>query len=616
MKTRVKPVTKDRLGLMLVAVTLIVMAAVGFFAHQQRLKLHQAAVQQMGQALVRAIAGAEPVRLADSDTVKALLKRVITPTVDPNLAYVAVTKPDGLILSATGPITPQVRPLALEPHAWFGNQRLSMQTPSEQVHEFYGPIMHQGSLEGFVRLAYFAEPRSGWWSEMPFIASLLLPVVLLMASAHALGRYELKSLTQLGARVTEMAQTLQPEHTLSVKGNNVSDFRRHFEQFMELVQSWTQQTRQAAQAAQTSAHLTAYRQEKLESVLNALPDALLMVNEDCIPTFVNPRAEHLMGKKSDAMIGHPVNTWCDNPEVQSFLLKFRNAAASPGIPSLSYTPNGAPDQRILVSVQALMSPRDANSLIGRLVLFRDLSAEYMAHQSGAEFVAHASHELKTPLATLAAYSEQLLDYATLDETERVNAVNVINEEARRMASLINNLLNISKLESGTLTLSRKRVKLHEMLQDAYDALLPVARQREIDLQLRIPPDLGAARLDKDLLRIAVDNLLENGVKYSNLGGRVTLSAEMLENSELQISVRDQGIGISRPDMARVFDKFYRSSSSEATHRRGHGLGLYLARQIVELHQGRITVESELGKGTLFTISLRAQPMSLEETVAA
>lgn len=383
MNTRVNPVAKDRVGLLLVAVSLLVMATVSFFAQQHRIKLHQDAIQQMGQALVRAVAATESTKLIKPETGKAFLTRVIAPSVDSNLAFAAVTGPDGQVLYAIGPIVPNARPLSKEPHAWFGEARLKLPESVHEVIEFHAPILQDGTLGGFVRLAYFSRPNQSWLADIPFIASLLLPVGLLMLAAYLIIRYEIRSLAHLSQRLTTLAHTLVPDETLESRGTNVIDFRHHIDQFIGLVQRWTEQTQNATLAAHTAAHLITYRQAKAEAVLNAMPDALIILDEDCLPTFANGRAEHLMGRKLDVMLGQPVRDWCVNTDVQTFLLKFRNAPAAPGLSSLTYTPDNLPERRINVSVHALISPRDPDSLVGRLVLFRDITSEFLARQSGS-----------------------------------------------------------------------------------------------------------------------------------------------------------------------------------------------------------------------------------------
>jgi two-component system sensor histidine kinase VicK len=248
-------------------------------------------------------------------------------------------------------------------------------------------------------------------------------------------------------------------------------------------------------------------------------------------------------------------------------------------------------------------------------VFRDVSREHHAQKAGEEFVSHVAHELKTPLNSLMGYSELLLHRATLSEAEQVHAVNVIRSETERMARLINDLLNITKMESGTLKPERSRVRLHDLLQDAFDTLHNSALGKDVELELTVPPDLGSVRLDKDLFRIAIDNLLSNAIKYSDPGGKISVSATTLEDGQIQVKVRDRGIGISDQDCRKIFGKYYRASSKEAAQRTGHGLGLYLAKQIIELHQGAISVTSELGKGTEFVVTLKAQPVQLEVSEA-
>jgi signal transduction histidine kinase len=281
---------------------------------------------------------------------------------------------------------------------------------------------------------------------------------------------------------------------------------------------------------------------------------------------------------------------------------------------VEYSMDDDPDRRMCAAAYPLFSPRDRSVVFGMLILFRDVSEHYVARHAGMEFVAQVSHELKTPLTTIATFSELLLDYAKLSAEDRVEAVNGIHSEVARAASLISNLLNVFKLEAGTLPLERQRVKINDLLADSAQSMRRSAQSRQIELEVKIPPHLGSANLDKDLFRIAIDNLVGNAIKYSRPGGRVTLAAEKLAGEQIRISVTDEGIGISAEETDKVFDKYYRSSSQEVAARSGHGLGLYLAKRIVELHHGTIAVHSELGKGTQFSIEFEAAAAPLEATV--
>jgi signal transduction histidine kinase len=216
--------------------------------------------------------------------------------------------------------------------------------------------------------------------------------------------------------------------------------------------------------------------------------------------------------------------------------------------------------------------------------------------------------LKAPLNTIVMYSELLEGEDGKSPEFRVEAVNAVHESADRMAGLIGNLLNISKIEMGSLSLHRQRVKLHDLLSDAFESITQQSKGSTLEFQLRLPAEIGLVAVDKDLLRIAVDNLLTNAIKYNRPGGTVTLSAEETDE-EIIVRVRDTGIGIPRDDQAKVFDKFFRAANEEVTERSGHGLGLYLAKQIVELHHGELTVSSEPGRGTEFTLLLKKTPLN-------
>jgi signal transduction histidine kinase len=210
--------------------------------------------------------------------------------------------------------------------------------------------------------------------------------------------------------------------------------------------------------------------------------------------------------------------------------------------------------------------------------------------------------LKSPLNVLRLYSETLLD-GKLDAEARIEAVNVIKDESERMASLINNLLNIARIESGSVALDRQRTRLRDLLEDVFAETTRNATGKDIKLELDLPPELSPVIIDKDLVRIAIANLIGNAIKYNRPGGRVALCAE---ESDTQVLVRvlDSGIGIAPEDQAKVFDKFFRSADPTATGRGGHGLGLYLVKQITELHHGSVTLASRPGSGSEFCMRFR------------
>jgi signal transduction histidine kinase len=182
----------------------------------------------------------------------------------------------------------------------------------------------------------------------------------------------------------------------------------------------------------------------------------------------------------------------------------------------------------------------------------------------------------------------------------VEAANIIYDEVERLGLLINNLLSISKMETGSLFIERQRIKPLELLKDAFESVKRSDKENHLEYKLDLPNEMSPLAMDKDLFRIAVNNLLTNAVKYNRPGGSVVLSAEE-SDKQIIFRVKDTGIGIAGEDIEKIFEKFYRSENEEIRNKPGHGLGLTLAKSIVELHHGMLQVNSEAGKGTEFAI---------------
>ncbi len=605
----------DRLGLLMIAASLVVIAIVSGLLYTYQGKLRAERMRVDGVTLARALSSADYSQLVPETGQSNLIKNLVNVQGSEDFSYALIVNPAGEKLyemTSAGSIAPAAA-MPTEPFAWFGEHNVVSPGDGRPIREFFSPVMKNGQLAGFVRAGYYNQPASLLSKQVSGWGLMALPIFLLTAFPYFLIRREIKQLGQLSKKMEQTwlpsgSQLISPAHD-----QGLGDFIQRFDQFIRQAQFRVHEMDQASLSQQTCAHLIGYRQDKAESALSSIPEGVLIIDNDCLPTFANAKLEPILGVSREDIIGQLPQTWCHNKEVLAFLLRFKSSLSSIRSASIEYIPEGNPEQRISVSGFPLFSPKDRSTLFGILIIFRDISRECLARQAGTEFVSHVAHELKTPLNTLAAYSELLLDYTSLSDMERVESVNVIHDEVERMAGLISNLLNISKMDAGTLQLFRKRVKLHELMQDAFDSMSHNAHGKGVELELNIPPDLGSVRLDKDLFRIAIDNLLSNAIKYSNPGGKVTVAAQYMDDGQMQISVRDRGIGISAEECEKVFLKYYRVGNSETSSRSGHGLGLYLARQIISLHHGTIAVNSELGKGTEFIITFKAQAVQLEES---
>lgn len=330
------------------------------------------------------------------------------------------------------------------------------------------------------------------------------------------------------------------------------------------------------------------------------------MDESSTVSLANTRFRSLLGVPLESVIGKKPVEWCEDSGLVAFLADC-SAKSVRGFSTdmFEYSPVRSQEKTIAVMPLPLFSPRDNSQVLGTLVVFRDITVEKLAKQSSGAFVAHVAHELKSPLNIISMYSETLLGEDGDSAEFRIEAGNIIHDETERLSGLIDNILNITKIEMGGIALDRQRVKIGEMLQDTFDACARDTRGKDLDVQIDIPREMSPVAIDKSLLRIAINNLLTNAIKYSNPGGQVILSATESEET-ICISVRDEGIGISPQEQEKIFEKFYRSESAAAQDRNGHGLGLALAREIVHLHHGTLSVDSTPGEGSEFVIEFRKE----------
>lgn len=247
---------------------------------------------------------------------------------------------------------------------------------------------------------------------------------------------------------------------------------------------------------------------------------------------------------------------------------------------------------------------DGHDALGVVTVIRDVTREREIAEMKSDFVSSVSHELRTPLSSIKAYVEMLVDGEAHDEQTRAEFYNIIQSETNRLSRLIDNILNISRIESGVVRVQREQVSLPSLIREAIDVMLPQARARNIELKDVSAPVFFQVFADKDMVYQATLNLLGNAIKYTPKGGRVTTSIVVDEAARVvRVSVQDTGVGIPPEDVPHLFEKFYRVHQHKKLAQ-GTGLGLNLVKQIIEtVHGGTMTVASEPGKGSSFTYSL-------------
>ncbi|HWS52841.1 MAG TPA: ATP-binding protein [Pyrinomonadaceae bacterium] len=220
-----------------------------------------------------------------------------------------------------------------------------------------------------------------------------------------------------------------------------------------------------------------------------------------------------------------------------------------------------------------------------------------------EFLALTTHDLRSPLTVISGVINFFTSGRLGDLTpEQKNMVSMMERNTQNLIELVNDLLDASKLESGTMRLDLASIELRGLIEELHEQMQPMAREKEIALEEALPDDLPPLRADRAKLRRVLVNLLSNALKFTPRGGRVRVGAAQ-EDGAVRVSVSDTGVGIPPEDLARLFDKYEQARSRATRSEKGTGLGLYITRQLVELHGGQISVRSEVGKGSAFSFTI-------------
>ena len=598
----------NRLGIVLVVSSLAVITVVTGLLLQRQQAAQASQLRVQGLGVVRSLAALPVAVLAPAQGQPGVLNSVLAYRDNPDFAYAAVTGADGRNLAeAASPGTLVPRSVAASMAAGFAERTIAPLDNGRAIREFYGPLASPDGAPLQLRIGYF-QPQSVFSiKDMPFYALIALAVFLLVPLLYLTFKRELAPLAALGDQLRQL--NAAQGGALATADQDVRGLAAKLNAYLDQASSRIRELEHDSMTSIANGRLLEYGSNKMQAVLQCLPDGLLVLDPAGEVTFASGKIEPLLGVPVGAVLSQALEAWCVDPDLRAMLGRFKGAGVDKRSQvTIEFNPVNVPDKRLWATAQSLQGGMGGMSF-GTLVVLRDATREHLARQAGNDFVAHVAHELKSPLNVIGMYAEMLAD-AGADEALRVEAVNVVQDEVERMTGLVSNLLNVSKLEMGAMRPDRHRVKLEELLRDVAQHARTRAEAKGIRLELQVPRDIAAVAVDKDLFRIALNNLLNNAVKYNQSGGTVVLAAEEADQ-DVVISVRDNGIGMAPEDQAHVMEKFYRVAEHGEGARGGHGLGLYLAKQIVELHHGQLTLESALGQGSTFAIHLNKMPALVE-----
>jgi two-component system sensor histidine kinase ResE len=337
-------------------------------------------------------------------------------------------------------------------------------------------------------------------------------------------------------------------------------------------------------------HALNQEKEQLSSILSSMADGVITFNRDGTILITNPPAERFL------------QNW--------YFEQGNSHSKTEAIPSkvdelFQMAVSTEQEQFGEVSIQGrywvvIMTPLYNNKFIrGAVAVIRDMTEERQMDKLRKDFIANVSHELRTPIAMLQGYSEAIIDDIAQTNEEKKEMARVIYDESLRMGRLVNELLDLARMEAGHLLLSIDRIEIPVYLQRIIRKFQGLAKEKEIELSVSMTEDNGYFLLDPDRIEQVLTNLIDNAIRHTPNGGSVIVT-ETTDDKGISFEVKDSGSGIPEEDLPFVFERFYKADKARTRGRSGTGLGLAIAKNIVDAHKGIISVQSKIGQGTTFS----------------
>ena len=429
-----------------------------------------------------------------------------------------------------------------------------------------------------------------------------------LAGAWLLARQTASRLSQIAGSLDRLRS--QPDAPLPVMhtGDELEGLCRSLREVLEHERARAETLQHSNEQMQVRLHVAALEKGQTEAVLHSLTDPVIVTDPLDAVVVANQAAQLLFGFAFDQRRRPKLREVAQHPGLVDLMADAgrRQVRGAQVREELVFGANGG--ERFLRA--RVSSVVDHNGeIMGAVGVLHDVTADKQAEKTKTSFVSAVSHELNAPLASIKAYVEMLADGEVKETEQQQEFYRIIEMQTDRMTRLIQNLLNLSRIEAGVVRISKEPVSLSEVVEAVVEVMTPVAEEKGQHLAVELSSVYIGVYADRDMLCQAVTNLVSNAIKYTPEGGRVNVKTQMVEDEAL-CEVADTGLGIGPDDIEKVFEKFYRiKANSQAAS--GTGLGLPLVKRIIEeVHDGKIEVRSQVGEGSTFRFTL---PLSVPST---
>jgi len=436
------------------------------------------------------------------------------------------------------------------------------------------------------------------------LVSVASGVVLGLLNWLMVGRID-QEITRLASHVQMLGNTDEPMKSYNARAG-LKPIAEAIGQTITTLREENDRQKSQRRELEIQARISESQRAHAESILNSISDPVLVTDAFNEVAVANQSAARMFGYELEELLRKPV----DRIVFDHALVKMIKDTREAGNVSMRRHVEhkiGVNGSRATydISLSCICADKHApGEVSGVVTILRDITREKEIAEMKSDFVSNVSHELRTPLSSIKAYVEMLVDGEADDEATREEFYNIIQGETNRLQRLIDNILNISRIESGVVKVQREHVAMPSLIKEAIDVMMPQARAKGIELVDVPTPLYFQVFADKDMIYQTAMNLIGNAIKYTPNDGKVTVHIDVDEHEQMvNVSVTDTGIGIPEEDIPHLFDKFYRVADHKK-FAKGTGLGLNLVKHIVEtVHGGKVRVTSTAGTGSTFTFCL-------------
>ena len=441
--------------------------------------------------------------------------------------------------------------------------------------------------------------RSGFnYLVLGLVAALaVLMLLLYWRSVH-------RAVAAISSQLETMSSSGQVGLVMAEGAQELTQITRPLNEFLSATKAQLEELRGENRELQIEARVASAEKHHAEAIIFSISDAVIVTNRFDELVLANDGAEKLLGFKLKSVLRKNIDRIVSDGTLVRLIRETRchGRSFTRKVVEHSIDQKGSP-RTFSITLSCVTTPNE-EEVTGVVAVLHDVTREKEIARMKTDFVSNVSHELKTPLSSIKAYVEMLVDGEAEDDKTRREFYEIISSETDRLHRLIENILNISRIESGVVKVVKEPMGLSGVVKQVLDVASPQAKAKRIDLVESLAPVYYQVEADHDMIYQAVLNLVSNAIKYTPREGQVSVSVTVDERRGVAIcDVADTGLGISAEDLPHIFDKFYRVQSSKKMAK-GTGLGLALVKQIIEtVHDGKLSVTSESGKGSTFSIEL-------------